>query len=212
MGEPSFNKNVLKLLEDLPELYDIPGFMPSLSTIAPQGTESFFSELLELKKSLYRDTFQLQFSIHSTDEAQRKSLMPVKKWDFMRMATYGKRFFDEGGKKITLNFALSTDSIIDPKVLRQHFDPDFFLIKLTPVNPTFSARKNRIKSLIGDKHDQDGRPEIAMKLENAGYGVIVSVGELEENLIGSNCGQYIQTMLRQEQRLEGSYCYTVEEV
>src|SRR5512138_460511 len=62
MGEPSFNPNVLQLLEDLPQLYHIPGFIPSLSTIAPRGTNTFFNRLLDLKKDRYPTTFQLQFS------------------------------------------------------------------------------------------------------------------------------------------------------
>jgi 23S rRNA (adenine2503-C2)-methyltransferase len=212
MGEPSFNNSVLRLLRDLPRLYDIPGFIPSLSSIAPHGTDRFFSELLEIKKLLYKDTFQLQFSIHSTDPAQRKSLMPVKKWDFMKLANYGKRFFDHGGKKVTLNFALSTESIIDPKVLMKFFDPAIFLIKLTPVNPTFSARKNKINSSSLCMNNQAIQPDIAVSLKEAGYEVIISIGEPEENLIGSNCGQYLQTMLKHEKRHEGSYCYPLQDL
>ena len=37
VGEPSFNPQVLDVLETLPERYDAPGLMPSLSTIAPIG-------------------------------------------------------------------------------------------------------------------------------------------------------------------------------
>lgn len=205
MGEPSFNKNVLELLRDLPSLYDIPGFIPSLSTVAPHGTDRFFEELLTIKKELYPQSFQFQFSIHSTDEAQRKSLIPVKKWDFMKMANYGKRFFDAGGKKVTLNFAISSKSIVATDILKKHFNPDLFLVKLTPVNPTFSAKKNKLDSqvdILGNGHSQ-----LVQDLMSAGFEVIVSIGELEENLIGSNCGQYIQTMLQDGKKREDSYCY-----
>lgn len=208
MGEPSFNKSVLKLLKELPALYNIPGFIPSLSTVAPLGTDRFFAELLEIKKSLYRQSFQFQFSIHSTDPVQRDRLIPVKKWDFEKMADYGRKFYDEDGKKITLNFALSTESIIDPYILSQFFDHQFFLIKLTPVNPTYSARKNKMESSLSEMTGH----EVMKALQDLGYEVLVSVGELEENLIGSNCGQYIQTMLKQEKRLSGSYCFPLQEL
>jgi 23S rRNA (adenine2503-C2)-methyltransferase len=210
MGEPSFNKNVLQLLRDLPTLYDIPGFIPSLSTVAPHGTDHFFEELLSLKKLLYPKTFQFQFSIHSTDETQRKNLIPVKKWDFGKMASYGKRFFDEGGKKITLNFALTKKSIVSAQTLRKYFDPNIFLIKLTPVNPTFSARKNRLDT-TADILD-NGHSHLYQELVSTGFKVIVSIGEQEENLIGSNCGQYIQAMLREGDVREDSYCYSLVDV
>lgn len=210
MGEPSFNKNVLRLLRELPTLYDIPGFIPSLSTVAPHGTEKFFDELLSIKKELFPTNFQFQFSIHSTDEAQRRNLVPVRKWEFIRMASYGKRFFDNGGKKITLNFAVSASNIINAGVLKKHFDPDIFLVKLTPVNPTFSARKNKLDSL--QDIFENGHSRLLGDLRTAGYEVIVSIGDREENLIGSNCGQYIQTMLREGAVREDSYCYPLVEV
>jgi 23S rRNA (adenine2503-C2)-methyltransferase len=185
MGEPSFNPNVLQLLEDLPQLYNIPGFIPSLSTIAPRGTNSFFNRLLEIKKTIYPLTFQLQFSLHSTDKSQRMQFIPVHKWEFHEMARYGKRFFDPGGKKITLNFALSTVSVIDPDVLIRYFDPELFIIKLTPLNPTFKASGNKLHSLITP---ENSHYEIIEQLEEKGYDVILSIGEWEENQIGSNCG------------------------
>ena len=210
MGEPSFNPQVLRLLNELPSLYEIPGFIPSLSTVAPHGTDAFFEELLSIKKERYPASFQFQFSIHSTDETQRRNLIPVKKWDFHKMASYGKRFFDEEGKKITLNFAVSPASIIQPDILRNHFDPETFLIKLTPVNPTYSARKNRMDSL--KDIFVNGHSRLMEDLTQAGFEVIVSIGEQEENLIGSNCGQYIQTMLREGSVRQDSYCYSLVEV
>ena len=204
MGEPSFNMQVLRVLEDLPDIYNIPGFIPSLSTIAPKGTSNFFNRLLEIKKRKYAHSFQLQFSLHSTDKSQRDQLVPVKKWDFNEMANYGKQFFDPGGRKITLNFALSKVSIIDPAVLIRHFDPELFIIKLTPVNPTFKASSNKIESYITpDISDY----EITGQLKKKGYDVIVSIGEWEENQIGSNCGQYVQACSHNSEKLPEAYRY-----
>jgi 23S rRNA (adenine2503-C2)-methyltransferase len=204
MGEPSFNPHVLQILEDLPGLYHIPGFIPSLSTIAPRGTNKFFSRLLEIKKKKYPRTFQLQFSVHSTQEDQRDQLIPVRKWDFQEMANYGKHFFDPGGRKITLNFALSTSTIIDPEVLLKYFDPDYFIIKLTPVNPTFKAIKNKIQTLITTDSKEF---EIKNRLEASGFEAILSIGEWEENHIGSNCGQYVQACQNGGDKLTGAYSY-----
>ena len=48
-------------------------------------------------------------------------------------------------------------------------------------------------------------------LRAAGYEVLVSIGEIEENQIGSNCGQYLKRHLAATQRLSGGYSYEVRE-
>lgn len=202
MGEPSLNMNVLDALEQLPYLYRAKGLTPCISTIAPNGTDEFFSKLLEIKRKHYENRFQLQFSIHSTDEQQRDILMPVKKWSFNKIAEYSKEFCRHSTKKVTLNFALSNESIIEPKVLVKYFPPETFIIKLTPVNPTYKAHENGITSLITKDNDYYG---ITDKLQDAGYETIVSIGEWEENRIGSNCGQYLKTYLNNSYKIEGSY-------
>ena len=209
MGEPAFNPAVLEALERIPEIYPVENFIGSLSSIAPHGTDAFFEKLLLIKKKYYDQTFQLQFSLHSTDEEQRNMLIPVKKWSFEKMAEFGKRFYSEGGKKITLNFALGKDNILDPQRLLNHFDPALFLIKITPVNPTFKAQLNNIDSLI-----VRGEKEYAVvnALKAKGYNVILSIGEWEENQIGSNCGQYIKAMDESCHVPEGSYSVKLEDV
>ncbi len=207
MGEPSFNKSVLDVLELLPQKYKFKNFIPSISTIAPTGVDDFFFSLLEIKDRLYRENFQLQFSIHSTNEKQRDYLTPIKKWDFKKISDYGNQFFNTGNRKINLNFALAKDSIVDPQILIKHFDPDKFLIKITPVNPTFNAKTNNIDSLIQADFEE---LEIIRDLRETGFEVILSFGELEENRIGSNCGQYIHS-LKNKVPLD-AYTYALEDV
>lgn len=184
IGEPSFNLQVLDVLEELPQIINAPSIIPSLSTIAPIGTDRFFDKLLKIKKELYKDKFQLQFSIHTTDEKLRDYLIPVKKWDFEKIAEYGKEFFEKK-MKITLNFALS-DFPVEAKKLITIFSPDIFLIKITPVNPTFNAIKNKLNIIEPTLNDLRIK-----ELKEVGYEVLLSIGEYEENLIGSNCGQFI---------------------
>jgi len=188
MGEPAFNHNVLKVLEDLPNLYEAPGLLPTISTIAPRGADMFFERLLEIKESIYNDKFQLQFSIHTTDTELRNFLMPIKKWSLEKIAKYGEAFYKTGERKVTLNFALADGMPIETKVLLHYFDPDIFFIKITPVNPTYQASKNNITSHILPKKQ---KYDIIDSLRDAGYEVLLSIGEWEENYIGSNCGQHI---------------------
>ena len=204
VGEPALNPAVLDVLEQLPRRYDAPGLMPSLSSIAPVGCDAFFARLTDIKNRLYAGgRFQLQFSIHTTDAALRDELIPMRKWDFDRIGAFGAGFRTDGDRKVTLNFALVRGAPIDPGVLLRSFAPEHFLIKITPVNPTHRAALNGVVS-----HVNPGMEEAEVEIERlraAGYEVLLSIGEPEENSIGSNCGQYIQTHLRAEHRLETGY-------
>jgi 23S rRNA (adenine2503-C2)-methyltransferase len=206
VGEPSFNSDVICVLKNFSKRFTAKNFIPSVSTVAPAGTEKFFQKLLEVKKELYDKSFQLQFSIHSTDTVERDKLIPVKKWSFYDIAGYSEKFFGKGGKKITLNFVLTEQSKLDAEILKKYFTPEIFLVKFTPLNPTFKAVKNDLKSYIKKDVLQY---EAVERVRNAGYEIIISVGEYEENLIGSNCGQYISASEQKNEMSLDGYTYKV---
>ncbi len=209
MGEPALNNDIPGVLEELTGRYDAPGLLPTLSTTAPAGRESFFEKLLDVKERIYPDRFQLQFSIHTTDAERRAWLIPVPIWRMEQISAYGVRFHESGGRKVTLNFAASEGSPVDPAVLRHIFDPDHFLIKLTPLNPTAKAQQEGLCSRSFDAKDFH---ELIDSIRKTGFEVIVSVGEQEENLIGSNCGQYISHYLKSGVQLEEGYIYRMQPV
>jgi len=210
VGEPSLNPAVLDVLETLPDRYAAPGLLPSVSSVAPAGSERFFDRLLGLKREIYGSgRFQLQFSIHSTDPAIRDRLIPARKWDLAAIASYGEAFFAPGDRKITLNSALPEGAPLDAGALARHFDPAKFLVKITPVNPTYQARRNGLATHIVPGRDA-GSCRIVEDLRLAGFEVLVSVGEPEENLIGSNCGQYVRRHLREGRSLAAGYSYSLE--
>ncbi|HEX9091662.1 MAG TPA: hypothetical protein VF831_09245 [Anaerolineales bacterium] len=211
MGEPSLNQHVLDVLEELPRHFDAPGLMPSVSTVAPIGTDKFFSRLLDIKQEQYAGGhFQFQVSLHTTDVELRDRFIPVKKWDFARIGEYGDRFYAPGDRKITLNFALAEGTPVDPQVLLRYFDPARFLVKITPLNPTYRARENELISYINPLNAEQ-KYEVIQELQSSGYQVILSIGEQEENLIGSNCGQYLRRHLSAAEPMEESYTYQVKE-
>jgi 23S rRNA (adenine2503-C2)-methyltransferase len=210
VGEPAFNPSVIEVLSELPYRYNAPGLLPCVSTIAPKGSDIFFENLLNVRKNIYKGRdFQLQFSIHTTDKELRDKLIPVKKWDFKKISEYGENFYEEGRRKITLNFALTQNNPVEPSMLLDYFDPGKFLIKITPINPTYKAVKNKISSFIEPNNKRKVK-DLINKLQNAGYEVIQSIGEIEENNIGSNCGQYIQAHLSANKNLDNSYTYTIK--
>jgi 23S rRNA (adenine2503-C2)-methyltransferase len=126
------------------------------------------------------------------------------------MAAYGERFYEPGDRKIALNFALAEHMPVEAGVLRRFFDPARFLIKITPLNPTYQAVENGLASYLNPLQDHDS-DQIIRDLQAAGYQTIVSIGELEENYIGSNCGQYIRTHLAARERIEAGYTYPLIE-
>jgi len=194
MGEPALNPAVLEALRLLPERLEAPGLMPCVSSIAPAGRERFFDELRVIKDELYSGgRFQLQFSLHSTDPVARRRLIPVRTWDLRALARYGERYYRAGDRKLTLNFAACEGFSIDPAVIAEHFDPARFLVKLTPLNPTSSVRSAALRSWI-DAERPESAQELAAALAERGFEVLVSIGELEENAIGSNCGQLVSEL------------------
>jgi 23S rRNA (adenine2503-C2)-methyltransferase len=212
MGEPALNMAVLDVLEQLPLRYDALGLMPSISTIAPHSADEFFEGLLDVKKRLYSNgRFQFQYSIHTTDVALRDKLIPVRKWSFSQMANYGERFYRSSDRKITLNFALAEGMPVEPDVMLRYFDPDRYLVKITPVNPTCRAVQNGLSTHIDPYRPETGQA-VAQSLRNAGYDVIVSIGEVEENEIGSNCGQYVLKHMESQKPLKDGYTYEVQQL
>jgi len=192
MGEPTLNPHVLEFLSELGKKGQ-KNMVISLSTVGPSQCAPFIQELKNIKNLYFSGRFQLQFSIHSTDDETRRRLIPVKGLALPEIAALGRQFRSPGDKKITLNFIVMKDVEIDPGRIARLFDPLNFLIKLTPLNPTYRARYHKI--LPGF---DPGRPETIAKLigkfQSLGFETILSIGEMEENQIGSNCGQYVDRL------------------
>ena len=109
------------------------------------------------------------------------------------MGSYGRRFHLAGERKVTLNFAAPTGYPLDPGALLDHFPPAHFIIKLTPVNPTDKVLRQGLVGRIDPTRRADCHT-LVDRFEEAGYTTILSIGELEENRIGSNCGMYVSRL------------------
>jgi len=204
MGEPALNQDVIPLLRELPYIYNAPGLLPCVSTVAPKNTDDFFSQLIKIKNNLYPNgQFQLQFSIHSSDPEVRKIWIPKGIWSFSEIAEFGERWYVEGDRKITLNFAVAEDSIIEPTKIAEFFSPNKFLIKLTPINPTNNAVMFELNSGITEENKHD--LELAKRFRSLSFETIVSIGQWEENLIGSNCGQKASEFVDGKVRIKENY-------
>jgi 23S rRNA (adenine2503-C2)-methyltransferase len=191
MGEPVFNPAVLDVLEELPIRYKAPGLIPSFSTIGPKNDRGYLDKLTAIKNRLYANgMFQMQFSIHTTDIERRDVLIPISKMSLTDIAQFGEKFFVQGDRKITLNFIVMEDYPIDSNVIAEHFDPEKFIVKLTPLNPTGTAQRNNLASTL-DPYNEESVSDLVGSLTSAGFESLVSIGDVEENKIGSNCGQFV---------------------
>jgi 23S rRNA (adenine2503-C2)-methyltransferase len=199
MGEPALNDAVLDVLTALPTRLPGVPVQPSISTVAPAGREAFFSRLREIKRRHYPNGwFQMQFSVHTTDDRARRALIPIRTWSLREMASFGKRFFEPGDRKVALNFAPAKGFPLDPESLVPLFSRERFIVKLTPINPTASAKRHGLRGLI-DPEAPDACQRIVESFRDLGFETILNIGDLEENQIGSNCGMYVGAVERRDQ-------------
>lgn len=191
MGEPALNDAVPDALARLPETFGNPNLWGCVATVAPAGREAWFERLREVKEEFFRGRFQLQFSVNSTDDAERAWLMPARLWGFQDIARYGEAFHRPGDRRIVLNFALAEGVCFEAARIRDGFDPRVFALKLTPLNPTRRAAAAGMRTVFRGRNGRPGIEAVCEELSTAGYDIIISVGDSREDLIGSNCGQAV---------------------
>jgi len=190
MGEPSLNPAVLEALRDLAREPVRPGLIVSVSTVAPKSPAiaPWFEELRRVKDECFPGgRFQLQFSLHATDEEIRHKIVPIKKWTLEEVADYGRRFVRPGDRKVTLNFAPGPGEALDAAAIARVFDPEHFLVKVTPINPTLSARRSQT-TFVWTQAPEPIRAAAA-ELERRGFEVILSPSFPEEIESETSCGQ-----------------------
>ena len=193
MGEPSFNDNVLKTMEKLPEFMQASHLWSCVPTTVPMGREAWFERLYEVKEKYYRGRFQLQFSLNTTDPDERARLMPIRLQNMDWVADYGHRFFQDGDRKPILNFALARHVAFDPDAVISRFDPEKIAVKLTPLNPTQTGQDNGLDTILRTE-DSEAIDGHVKRLNDAGFDVVISIGDGREDEIGSNCGQSVRRM------------------
>jgi len=214
MGEPALNPAVLEALRMLAREFPCPGLIASVSTVAPKSpaVEPWFKELLRVKDECFSaGRFQLQFSLHATDEDKRREIAPIKKWSLEEVADYGRRFVRPGDRKVTLNFAPAASETLDAAAIAGTFDPRRFLIKITPINPTLSAARSGT-TFVWTETPESVRPAV-QDLARRGFKVIISPSLPEEIASETSCGQLwsdnlkaaVRAGLRAEERERRSY-------
>ena len=195
MGEPTFNEGVLDFAEfDLKPLVakyiDAKVTHPVVSTMLPKGNknlEKFVLEWCRIKNEVYGGEAGLQFSINSTDDAQRNAGFNGMSLSLEEISRLAKKLPAPKGRKYTLNFAVTKDTILDAKVLDSMFDKSNWIVKITPIHETHAAIENGYDT--GDTYtDYDVYKQFEEPLTALGWDVIVFVPSKEEDSDRITCG------------------------
>lgn len=91
------------------------------------------------------------------------------------------------GRKYTLNFAVTKDTILDAKELSKLFDKEKFIVKITPIHETNSAVNNGF-DVTTSYDDYDVYRDFEKPLLEEGWDVIVFVPSKEEDSDRITCG------------------------
>ena len=202
MGEPIFNYSVLTFTEwmyrEKHQIFKDTGLRietlhPVLTTSLPKAYGLLPDKIMkwcDIKNNLYNGQAGLQFSINSTDEKQRSDMYQDMQLHLDALALIADKMPDPVGRKYCLNFAYSTDYIIDADYLKNRFDPDKFMCKITPIHNNNACRENKINTVGGyDSFTPYAKPENDLK--NAGYDVLIFVPSMDEENGLVTCGNAI---------------------
>lgn len=195
MGEPTFNPYInefiahwLRMLVSAHISADV--IHPVVSTMLPRNNNrlgTFIIDFCDIKNRIYDGEAGLQFSINSTDDEQRNKQFDGMSLPLSEISRSSERLPMPVGRKYTLNFAVTANTILDAKKMSSLFDKDKFIVKITPIHQTKSAIQNGFD--VGSSYeDYDVYRKFEQPLLDEGWDVIVFVPSKEEDSDRITCG------------------------
>lgn len=194
MGEPTFNCNVITAANIVALSVNGCGdvsfdeYHPVVSTMMPKSNKNLKTFLSEWVKFGFihggEDGYGLQFSINTLDEEKRNEMFRNMS---LSLAEIGK-IIDElpmpKKRKYTLNFAVTSESDLNPELMDKYFDKNKCIVKITPIHKTVEAEDNGYEIVTDfDVYEQFEKP-----LVDAGWDVIVFIPSKEEDEDRITCG------------------------
>ena len=202
MGDPIFNENVFEfsgwLIANKNQIkrdtgLSIETLHPVLTTSLPRKFKQLEDRILrwcDIKNKLYNGQAGLQFSINSTDVKQREVMFGGESLPLAEFAKIAQKLPEPTSRKYCLNFAYSTDYIIDGGLVGNLFDTEKFMCKITPIHNNNACAENSIKTIGGyDSYLPYKKPEESLKA--AGFDVLVFVPSIDEEDGLVTCGNAI---------------------
>lgn len=195
MGEPTFNRDVLfftaSFLRQIVQKHiDADTIHPVVSTMLPKSNKDLSKYLYDwciIKNHWYNGEAGLQFSINSTDDNQRNTQFNGMSLSLSEISLIANSLPDPVGRKYTLNFAVTSQTILDAKKLSMLFDKNKFIVKITPIHETKSAVSNGF-DIANSYTNYNVYRKFEQPLLDEGWDVIVFVPSKEEDSDRITCG------------------------
>lgn len=208
MGEPTWNPAVLDHAKWMKDHVD-PEYNvhPVLTTMMPSKNEwlkTMIHAWIRIKNRLYSGNAGLQVSLNGTDPSERKRMFSGNALPIPEIA----RIFDGAipfGRKFTLNFPVC-DWEIDADVVRNYFDPEHFICKLTPMHKTHQAERFGHRTQ-GDYTEPEPYEKVASSLRNAGFEVIIFIASRDEDEGMITCGNAVLANRRKPRERDGDLVF-----
>ncbi len=195
MGEPTFNfavldfaKNTLRNL--VSKHIKAKTVHPVVSTMLPKSNkklEEFLLEWCYIKNEVYNGEAGLQFSINTTDNKQRNEQFSGMSLSLEEISKIADKLPMPKGRKYTLNFAVTSQTVLNAKELSRLYDKEKFIVKITPIHETKSAVQNGFDTTTS-YDDYDVYRQFERPLLDEGWEVIVFVPSKEEDSDRITCG------------------------
>lgn len=194
MGEPTWNQDVLAFGIALKGVVRRCGLRadtvhPVVSTMLPRANtklENFLHVWCSIKNDLYGGEAGLQLSINSTSDKQRLELFDSRSLSLSAISKIADNLPMPKGRKYTLNFPVTAQTILNAKELTSLFDKDKFIVKITPIHETASAIENGFE--VTGYSDYNVYRMFEQPLLEEGWDVIVFVPSKEEDSDRITCG------------------------
>lgn len=194
MGEPTWNQDVLAFGIALKGVVRRCGLRadtvhPVVSTMLPRANtklENFLHVWCSIKNDLYGGEAGLQLSINSTSDKQRLELFDSRSLSLSAISKIADKLPMPRGRKYTLNFPVTAQTILNAKELTSLFDKDKFIVKITPIHETASAIENGFE--VTGYSDYNVYRMFEQPLLEEGWDVIVFVPSKEEDSDRITCG------------------------
>lgn len=191
MGEPTWNENVLAFGLALKGIAKSAGLVaktihPVVSTMLPKANSklgNFLQIWCSIKNEFYNGEAGLQLSINSTDDGQRSELFSSRSLSLTEISRLADKLPMPVGRKYTLNFPVTAQTILDARKLSELFDKDKFIVKITPIHETTSAIESGLQITGYTDYRHFEQP-----LLEEGWDVIVFVPSKEEDSDRITCG------------------------
>ena len=182
MGEPFYNYyNLSSAILNLNRLYPNAQLLVSTSYPSAQLRECY-DDFIQLSQSI--DKIGLQFSVHESNDVERKELISPNVPPLKELVRYGEMWAMRVGRRPFFNYCVHEKNSKEKNVLelKDNFDPAVWECTLSVICEADNTMKNAIESKLALIQG------FSQKMSEAGYSIRV-FNPAGQDDIGGGCGQ-----------------------